>query len=72
MNKNKYLIVIFIVFTFIFTIYNLANIRESISNMDDSSNIIGYIHICQKGEWKKSYDLLMNSLKMQDYMIKQM
>lgn len=25
--------------------------------------IIGYIHICQKGDWKKSLDLLLNSIK---------
>ena len=26
-------------------------------------NIIGYIHVYQKGEWKKSYDMLMSSIK---------
>jgi hypothetical protein len=26
-------------------------------------NIIGYIHICQKNNWKKSFDMLMTSIK---------
>jgi len=25
--------------------------------------IIGYIHVCQKGEWERSYDLLMESVR---------
>lgn len=25
--------------------------------------LIGYIHVCQKGEWERSYDLLMNCIK---------
>jgi len=25
--------------------------------------IIGYIHICQKGEWKRSFNMLINSIK---------
>ena len=28
-----------------------------------STNIIIYIHICQKGEWKKSFNILINSIK---------
>ena len=28
-----------------------------------SKNIIIYIHICQKGEWKKSFNILINSIK---------
>ena len=26
-------------------------------------NIIGYIHICQKGEWRRSFDMLYNCIK---------
>ena len=25
--------------------------------------IIGYIHICQKGEWKRSFNMLINSIR---------
>ncbi len=25
--------------------------------------IIGYIHICQKGEWKRSFQMLLDSIK---------
>ena len=59
---NKYGLKIFIfIISCICIIYNLANIR---GNIDDSSiNIVGYIHICQKDEWKKSFDMLMESLK---------
>lgn len=28
-----------------------------------SKNIIGYIHVCQKGEWRRSYDMLMSRIK---------
>jgi hypothetical protein len=31
--------------------------------MDDSKQIIGYIHICQKEGWKKSFDMLFSSIK---------
>ena len=26
-------------------------------------NIIGYIHVCQRGQWKRSFQLLINSIK---------
>jgi len=26
-------------------------------------NIIGYIHVCQKGEWRRSYDMLISKIK---------
>jgi len=29
----------------------------------NNKNIIGYIHVCQKGEWKRSYDMLISSIK---------
>ena len=25
--------------------------------------IIGYLHICQKGEWKRSFDMIFNCIK---------
>ncbi len=28
-----------------------------------NNKIIGYIHICQKGEWKRSFDIIFNSLQ---------
>ncbi len=36
---------------------------EGFGSMNTDANIIGYIHVCQKGEWRKSYDLLMSSIK---------
>lgn len=29
----------------------------------NKKKIIGYIHVCQKGQWEKSFDLLMDSIK---------
>lgn len=29
----------------------------------DQPNIIGYIHVCQSGNWHKSFDLLMDEIK---------
>jgi hypothetical protein len=29
----------------------------------DLPSIIGYIHICQKGRWYKSFDMIMNAIK---------
>jgi len=28
-----------------------------------NNNIIGYIHICQKGDWKRSFSMLIDSIK---------
>ena len=28
-----------------------------------NNNIIGYIHICQKGDWKRSFNILIDSIK---------
>lgn len=28
-----------------------------------NNNIIGYIHVCQKGDWKRSFNILMNAIK---------
>jgi hypothetical protein len=32
-------------------------------SIKNNSSIIGYIHVCQKGKWQKSYDMLMHSMK---------
>ena len=37
--------------------------RKNKSIKHKSNPIIGYIHVCQKGEWRKSYDILMTSIK---------
>jgi hypothetical protein len=40
--------------------YNMNNK----SNFDtNDKRIIGYIHVCQKGEWRRSYDMLMSKIK---------
>jgi hypothetical protein len=31
--------------------------------LKSQKNIIGYIHICQKGEWKRSLQILLNAIK---------
>jgi hypothetical protein len=37
--------------------------RKNKSIKHKKQNIVGYIHICQKGNWQKSYDILMDSIK---------
>jgi hypothetical protein len=36
---------------------------KTIENLEEKPTIIGYIHVCEKGEWQKSYDLLIDSVK---------
>jgi hypothetical protein len=37
--------------------------KKNKSRKHVSNNIVGYIHVCQKGQWRKSYDILMDSIK---------
>ena len=37
--------------------------RKNKSRKNITNTIIGYIHVCQKGNWQKSYDILMNAIK---------
>lgn len=56
------LIVMILLYNYI--TYRPFAIYDNFDNNRNDDNIIGYIHVCQIGEWTKSYDLLMNSLKM--------
>jgi hypothetical protein len=38
-----------------------SNKNKSRKNV--TNTIIGYIHVCQKGNWQKSYDILMDYIK---------
>lgn len=62
--KSKYIQYIFIVLVLIICIYVAIYINNSYSYREYfNKNIIGYIHVCQKGEWQKSYDLLLEYIK---------
>jgi len=37
--------------------------RKNKSIKHKKQDIVGYIHVCQKGNWQKSYDILMDSIK---------
>ena len=50
--------------------FSKENTEKSINETFEGSdigelpkNIIGYIHVYQKGEWKQSYDMIMTSIK---------
>ncbi len=45
----------------IFIIYYIDNYEGFESNEKD--NIIGYIHVCQKDKWTKSYDMIYDKIK---------
>ncbi len=36
---------------------------EDLGLKNQSVKIIGYFHICQKGDWRRSFDMIMNALK---------
>jgi len=63
-TKNKKIIpfkkyeVLLIIFLFILLFLFLLK-KEGFNN----TNIIGYIHLCQKGEWKRSFNMLIESIK---------
>lgn len=42
-----------------------SRVNKTISkkNKNVTNTIIGYIHVCQKGNWQKSYDILMDYIK---------
>jgi hypothetical protein len=42
---------------------NKSKNNKTKRNRKITNNIIGYIHVCQKGNWHKSYDMLMHSVK---------
>jgi hypothetical protein len=37
--------------------------RKNKTIKSNKNNIVGYIHVCQKGNWQKSYDMLMDCIK---------
>ena len=55
------IVIIFILFVIICLLLLYLKLREDL-NINDI-NIIGYIHVCQKGEWYKSYDLLIDAIR---------
>jgi hypothetical protein len=65
MKTNKKIILfisIFIIFLIIFNII-YSSLYKNKENMEGKPNIIGYIHICQKEGWKRSYDILIDYIK---------
>lgn len=56
-------ICIIILSIFVGTIDSREWTRETEGFDSQHTNIIGYIHVCQKGEWRRSYDMLMSSIK---------
>ena len=37
--------------------------KDNENIINNKINIIGYIHICQKEGWKRSYDMIMEKVK---------
>jgi hypothetical protein len=64
MKSYRKLLLLFILavilFLFIY-IYRSYYLRENFEH--EKQNIIGYIHVCQKKNWQRSFDLLMNDIK---------
>lgn len=59
-SQFRYWIIAVFIFLIILTIYmNVWITNEGF----DNNNIIGYIHVCQKDGWKKSYDMLIKDIK---------
>lgn len=63
--KNKNFInidkILIILFFFIISLLILLVIKKK--EGFDNINIIGYIHICQEGEWKRSFNMLIETIK---------
>lgn len=53
-------LLLFLIIILFFSLYFFNSYLEQHSN---KKNIVGYIHVCQKGDWKKSYNLLIESIK---------
>jgi hypothetical protein len=58
-NKIIILLILLICLLLLFS----STFRSYYNENFDSPYIIGYIHVCQKDNWEKSFDMLMNSIK---------
>jgi len=63
--SSKYLLYVFVLLSLILLLSIVHDFIRTIHGKPEYSkpNIIGYIHVCQKGGWKKSFRLLMKYLK---------
>lgn len=78
MKIKKFILFLFIIFILLIIIISIYYYNEMMDyemnkgidnvinkGIDNRSNknIIGYIHVCQKGDWTKSYDIIMKYIK---------
>lgn len=60
---KKYNYIIYFVLLFILLISLSYSLYYNYENFDKQNNIIIYIHICQKEGWKRSFTIIMDSIR---------